>query len=196
MSAPSNLYKLNGNDLYDVYGLVVTGGSDDLVKFPKRKDTLINNWRESDGSQYDLTNPKFEDTPVTLNCCLIADSEANFWAQYTALLTAFSMSGTLALEVVELGKTFSIFYKETSKAERLSRIKNTTKIGMNLDIIFQVTGYADSYGPIPGVNVVNIVNQNNIKIDEVVAPGEYQVIQFSGIKDDGNGVYENSIIDI
>jgi hypothetical protein len=43
--------------------------------------------------------------------------------------------------------------------------------------------------------IVKIINQNNEVIQSIAAPGEYKVIQFSGIIDDGNGNYTDSIID-
>jgi len=42
---------------------------------------------------------------------------------------------------------------------------------------------------------VSIVNQDNVEIDSVAAGGTYEVIELSGIQDDGSATYTNSIID-
>lgn len=42
---------------------------------------------------------------------------------------------------------------------------------------------------------VTIVDQDSNVIDTVEPGGQYQVIVFSGILDDGSGVYSNSIVD-
>lgn len=43
--------------------------------------------------------------------------------------------------------------------------------------------------------IVEIINQFDEVIESIIAPGEYHVLQFSGIIDDGSGVYQNQIID-
>lgn len=192
----SNRYKLNGNDLYDVYGFVVSSGSDDFLKFPDRKESLTYNWPDENGTQRDLSDPKFEEGAATLKGVIIAVNAADFWDKYNALWYAFSLPETRALEVVELSKTFDIFYKKATKPTRFTRLKEVNKIAVEVEFELGVVGYNISFTPLPGIGQVTVVNQNGDLIETITPPGEVVVLQISGIKDDGSGVYTNTIIDL
>ena len=195
MSQAINKFKIDGVDLYTAFGFIVSGGSDDFLKLPTRKDPPSHSWPEENGIEYDLSAPAFEAVPAVLAGYIVAESELDFWTKYESLWNVLSAPGERILEVVELAQTYLVFYKRAPLSKRLTRLKNTTLIAFELSLEFQVIGLADGMEPGSNGGFVDIVNQTAEVIATVQAPGQYAVIEFSGIQDDGSGTYTNSIID-
>ena len=190
----NNLYKIDGIDLYGAFGFIAASGSDDFLKLPTRKDPPSHNWLEDNNIEYDLSAPAFMDKSAVLNGHIVAISEADFWDKYQSLWSLLSTPGQRILEVVELAQSFKVFYKSSPLSKRLTRIKGSVKIAVEVSLEFQVIAFATGMEPGSNGGFVNIVNQALDVIAAVQAPGSYQVIEFSGIQDDGSGVYTNSII--
>lgn len=195
MDQAVNKFYIDGVDLYMAFGYIVSGGSDDFLKLPTRKDPPSHSWLEESGVEYDLSAPAFESVPVTLAGYIIADSEADFWNKYQSLWNVLSAPGERILNVIEHAQTYLVFYKKAPVSKKLTRLKGTDLIAFELSLEFQVIGLADGMEPGSNGGFVDIVNQAATVIATVQAPGEYAVIEFSGIQDDGSGTYTNSIID-
>ena len=54
----------------DRFGCVLQTGTAELLSFPERKEVNTQDWREENGSEYDLQLPVFKDKEVTLNCAI------------------------------------------------------------------------------------------------------------------------------
>lgn len=191
----TNLYKLDGIDLYGAFGFIAGNGSDDFLKLPTRKEPPSHNWPEDNNIDYDLSAPAYMDKSAVLNGHIIATSEADFWAKYQSLWALLSTPGQRIMEVVELAQSYKVFYKSSPLSKRLTRIKGATKIAVEVSLEFQVIDFAVGMEPGSNGGFVQIVNQVADVIAVVQAPGSYAIIEFSGIQDDGSGVYTNSIID-
>jgi hypothetical protein len=182
MAEPIGLYTLNAQDLYKEFGFVVSSGSDDFLKMPTRKDPLSADWADQDGTDYNLDNPFFEDSPAVLKGMLVADSEADFWEKYYAFWAVLKSEGRLTLYINELDQNFYVFYKEMSSIGRLTRIKDTDKIGVNISITFQ--NISSSFEDIPPyVNLVVHVDT----YDDLPRPGVLGTLYLS---DDTDYQYE------
>lgn len=105
---------LNSLSLWEEFGVVIQTGKQELLKFPARKTTFSQSWRESNGKEYDLSTPVLEDKEVTLQCAFMADTLANFWTKYDTLLFELTLPGERQLYVDDHGKTYNFFYKDSS----------------------------------------------------------------------------------
>jgi len=52
--------RLNGRLLFDEFGLVIQTGTEGLLLFPERKFGHVNDWREEDGKEYDMSLVDFK----------------------------------------------------------------------------------------------------------------------------------------
>lgn len=190
-------YKLDGLNLYDAFGFSVAAGSDDFLKLPTRKDPPSYKWPE-DKTEYDLSDPAFFFTEATLEGILEASSESDFWSKYNSLRDLLTAPGERVIEVEELSQSYKVFYKNNPLTNRLTPIKGATVIVVKMSLKFEVIDFAEGFEPGGNGGFVQIKNATTGDIMELVqAPGIflYDVIELSGIYDDGNGTYPNSIID-
>lgn len=189
-----NLFKIDGYDMYEAFGFIVAEGSDDFLRLPTSKDKPSYDWPD-DVTEYDLSSPAFHPREANLIGAIHATSEADFWSKYNALWQMLSAPGERVIEVVELGQSFAVFYKENPTNKRYTPIIDSDNVIVQMTITFQVIGLADGVEPGGNGGFVAIKNQESETVALVQAPGEYEVIELSGIQDDGSGVYQNSIID-
>jgi len=116
-------------DIWTTYGAFLLKGSyDALMKLPKRKESLNNNWPDQNGLDIDLTDPHYEVLEADLSFIVSASSEAQWWTRYNALRTLLLSSGLRTIYVRELSKTFHAFYKDTVTYEQLTTIKRVNKV--------------------------------------------------------------------
>lgn len=122
-------------DLWAAYGLVVTSGVDDFLKFPERKESITHDWMDKDGIDVDLSSTFLKEKDISLSVALIANNEADFWDKYEKLLNHFRRPGTRRVEVTELSRSFFVFYKTTSAFSSLTRIKSENKVACKFNIV-------------------------------------------------------------
>lgn len=120
-------YLLDGLDVWTEYGLVVTSGKGDLLKFPVRKEPLSYDWQDENGKEWDLTAaPVYEDPQVTLEGYIIAKSEADFLIKRYKLWVAINKTGTRQLNSLDMTEVFKFFYISMSQSDLVSRrVKGT-----------------------------------------------------------------------
>lgn len=130
---------LNGINLLQSFSLVIQTGTARLLEFPERKETLTNDWREENGSDYDLTNPKFKDKEVTLNCAILADNAAAFWNFYNSFWAEISKAGWQNLYIQDHDKTYQVFYRRSGSFQKLGkRLNNVPKVFVKFELTLQV----------------------------------------------------------
>jgi len=113
-------YILNGADLREAYGLIVEGGSGSFLALPARKEPLSHDFRDRDGLDVDLWQPRFRAREFTLSCALCAPGRDAFWARYNALFTELAGSGAHELEIADLARKFRVYYKEQRNVRKLT----------------------------------------------------------------------------
>lgn len=140
-------YSLNGKNLYNVFGLMVNSGSDTFLRYPKRKDSLSNNWLDENGLDIDLEAPRFESREFTLKCTLEATGRADFWNKYNGLFTELGGTGTHTLYVPDLDKTYTLFYKEQNNLSKLTNLANNV-VYVSFDLVFGETNPTENIEPV------------------------------------------------
>lgn len=126
---------LNGENLFEQYGLVIQTGTAELLEFPERKTGTENDWREIDGKEYDLGLVKFKDKEVSLVCGMMAGDDQGFWSNYNAFFAALTQSGWQELTIDDHSKTYEVFYKKTGHWEKMrKRLKEVEKVFVKFNL--------------------------------------------------------------
>ena len=130
MQVLTGLLYINEVDVYATYGAFLTETSagefsnySALLKPPRMKPYVAVDFREDNGEKLPeaLPDPAYEARDVTLYFAIMADTSAQFMANYTAFLR-FLMSGWLEIRLPELGKTYKMYYKTSDNYEQLTPI--------------------------------------------------------------------------
>ncbi len=133
------LDKLNNKNLFDDYKLIIQTGTEALLEFPERKEGLSNDWREENGTEYDLDLVRFKDKEISLSCIFIADNDTDYWTRYNAFFTEITKPGYQQLFIYDHSKTYEVFYKKTSAFKKLpKRLKNVNKVFVKFTLTLQV----------------------------------------------------------
>lgn len=104
---------IDGIDIYLAYGLIIEKGSADLLRIPPRKESIVHDWLDKSGKEYDTDYFFFDERQTTLNVGILADTEAQFWDNYEKLVAHLSKPGLRRLEMkAHPGKQYYFLYKE------------------------------------------------------------------------------------
>lgn len=136
-------YILNGKDLYTTFGMIISGGSDTFLAFPKRKESLTHSWPEEQGVDIDLSEPNFEAREFKLSCALVCAGRTEFWLKYNGLFTELGNQGIHQLYIKDLDKTFLIYYKSQENIGKLTQL-DRNRVAIKFDLIFGETNPADN----------------------------------------------------
>ncbi len=137
MAYPTGQYYIDGADMWLVYGVTIRSGSDDLMKFPERKESISHDWQDENGIDIDLSRVFLQSREATFQLNILADSEANFWQQYGGFLAMLVKPGLRRLEISELSSSFYVYYKSCQSFTRYTRLKvgpNAGKIAAQFSI--------------------------------------------------------------
>lgn len=117
--------RLNGRLLYDEFGLVIQTGTEGLLTFPERKFGHINDWREEDGLEYDMSLVRYQEKEVTLSCAIMANDDLEFWTRYNDFFKEITKEGYQAISINDHSYIYLVAYKKTSQFVKTSkRLKN------------------------------------------------------------------------
>ncbi|MGJ1420438.1 hypothetical protein ACR79T_12495 [Sphingobacterium spiritivorum] len=137
-------YKLNNNDLYTIFGVLVEGGSNSFLAYPSRKDSMTHDFTDKNGLDIDLQDPRFNSREFTLNCALTASSVEDFWTKYNALFTELSNSGTHKLSITDLGRDYRVYYKEQRNIRKLTPLSGKPEVWIKFDLVFGEANWTDN----------------------------------------------------
>lgn len=135
MDTRSGKYYLDSIDVWNAYGLIVSSGIDDFLKFPERKESITHDWLDRDGIDVDLTETFLKEKDISLDIAIIADNETDFWDKYEKLLNHLRRPGARRIEVTQLSRSFFVFYKNCSSFTALTKIRNENKIACKFTLV-------------------------------------------------------------
>lgn len=133
----SNTVPLQGYKLDDVdfakYGVhILEGTLEEIEKSPAVKKNLLRNIASQSGVIYDGEGVTFETKDVKINCLMRADTIAEFWRNYDALLFDLIRPKERMLYVKGAEKTYPCYYKSCSVSEFYPAGKVWLKFSLNL----------------------------------------------------------------
>lgn len=160
MAYPIGQYFIDGKDLFLVFGIVVESGSDDLLKFPERKDSESYDWQDENGIDIDLSRVFFGSREINLQCSMHAKDEADFWNKRQAFMATLAQPELRRLEVTELSSSFYVYYKSCPTFTRFTRIKRSSAAGVSK---FSIT-FIEKSPTIDSSNVYMITDDNRFMI--------------------------------
>lgn len=130
---------INNKNLLSIYKLVIQTGTQELLEFPERKESLSNDWREENGTETDLELVRFKDKEVNLNCIFIVSNDTEYWNCYNAFFAEITKPGLQNLFIEDHSKTYQVSYKKTSGFKKASkRLKNVPKVAVKFTLTLDV----------------------------------------------------------
>lgn len=120
----TNLWLINGIDLYATYGVYIFKSNyNDLLCPPRPRKRLEHEYTDQDGISVDTTTPlTYEARRFSIKVGLIAVSAADFWTKYNAFFALISQAGSFDLYIADLGKTYTLLFEGVERAEKLTPI--------------------------------------------------------------------------
>ncbi len=107
----TSVVSLDGKAL-DKYGIILTGGLDDLAKAPKIKRNLTRTALSINGQEYDSEMVRFAQKQVTFNCCLSAVRAVDFQDLYDAFFGDLLKPGLR--KVGYAGRQYDAYYSHSA----------------------------------------------------------------------------------
>jgi hypothetical protein len=130
-------YELDGRDLSE-YGVAILQGSDtEILKSPTVKKNLLQNMKSREGAMYDGEVVFFQTKEVRLDCLMRAETLAEFWQNYNALLYDLSRPEERVLFVDSTGYEYPCYYKSCS----VSNFSPTGKIWFRFSLVLVFTSF-------------------------------------------------------
>jgi hypothetical protein len=137
-------YKFNNKDTESTFGFFVSSTPDSFLQARKPKPVYVNNWREANGSEYDLSTPRFEDRKFTISGFISAASSVEFWNKWNALQAELEKPGILKVTVNELSKDFNTTFAEITNTKVIDLAGDM--YAMSFDLQLQEVSYVlDTY---------------------------------------------------
>lgn len=146
---------LNGYDIKETFGLVITAGMDAFLDFGAAKETTEHDFPEVDGMDKDLPGVKFEAREFVITFTLKAAGIDDFKTKYWGLRTALKSPGLKELYYADHDETYYVYYKKQENRKQLTRSIGSSDVGLQFDLVFGETD--------PGANIedVNIITEND-----------------------------------
>lgn len=124
-------YEIDGIPTTD-YGVQVLQGSiPDIVKQPAVKQNLLRNLNILSGAIYDPQNVTYKTRTIKLKCLMRANTLAELWQNYDALLYDLIRPHTRRIAVLPISRTYNCYYTSCT----VDGLSSEERIG----IIFQLT---------------------------------------------------------
>ncbi|WP_017258394.1 hypothetical protein [Pedobacter arcticus] len=92
---------------------ILEGVYSELLKLPKPKDTLVNNWKDEHGTERDLAARVYESAVINIPVLLIGSTVADFVAKRTAF-NAMMLNGRFNLKCLDINRQFDLVYTDTT----------------------------------------------------------------------------------
>ena len=130
--------RINGVELSEI-GTVILTGTEEFLAFPERKETYENDWREDNGSEYELSLPRFKDKEVTLKMGILARNEDAFWGHYDKLWGLLQKEGVTTIYIDDHQREYRCFYKKSGNFKKtLKRLRNVEQVFVKFELTFKV----------------------------------------------------------
>ena len=109
----TNKWKISGLDTWTNYGTAILKNSYlDIMTPPTPRRRLEYDYPDANGTKVDVVSPiSYEARRYKLNILIVANSYAQFWTNYNALLGAIAKAGTFTLYIADIGITVTLLYE-------------------------------------------------------------------------------------
>jgi hypothetical protein len=119
---PTGLWRIDGIDLWTTYGILLSEGSADFLKYPPKKESTTHDWGDSDGIDVDLQRIFLGQNEGVLSFVIIANSTQQYFDRHDAFINLWKKPGLRRLEIAAHNdRSYYIFYKETNNYSQVGR---------------------------------------------------------------------------
>lgn len=117
----AHVFKIKGADALSTYGLrFLEDVYDELLRFPKIKPGVENNWQDQHGTERDVTASYLESNEFNLKMLLHGANAVDFQSKYAAFIAFFSTPGYFNLDVVFLNRRYRLLNRGISETRVLN----------------------------------------------------------------------------
>lgn len=120
MSIATARHYLNGIDIFEDFGVIVSGGSASFLTMPKRKDTLSYDWPDESGTEHDLETIVFEEKLAVLNCAIKATDIDDFHAKRQAFQQEINKTGWQTWRVEDFDREYQVRFLSEGNARKMT----------------------------------------------------------------------------
>lgn len=146
---------LNGIGLQATFNTIVTNGVAVFYQMPSLKDSVTTNFQDTDGTDTDLDDKKFESRTFTLNCVLTAQTIDDFNTKFWGLFSILKINGVYTLYNDYYNVTLNVFYQKQISPSALYRTP-THGFAQQFQLQF---GEGDPFSNIPVIELVDDLNR-------------------------------------
>jgi hypothetical protein len=129
---------IDGIDIFLNWKIGIEKASEDLLRFPPKKESIVHDWKDAHGKDYDLSKKYFDERISTLDLWIITDSEDEFWTNRNALIAQLMKPGLNRLTLANHGmRDYFFFYVSTSSWKDVVKLRGENgekKIGHKFQI--------------------------------------------------------------
>lgn len=118
------LWRIDGIDLWTTYGIALSTGSADFLKYPPKKESTTHDWKDSHGIDVDLQRIFLGPNEGVLNFYIFANSTQEYFDKHDAFINLWIKPGTRRLEIAAHNdRSYFIYYKETNNYDQVKNLK-------------------------------------------------------------------------
>jgi len=153
MSQCNDIYYLDAVDLWIAYGFAPSPDcAVDILSDWPLKERYTHDWKDENGIETDLDVPaQLNNKQITLKGHIYAVSLSDYSSKRAALFNACTFAGTKALYHAPSNITHYVFCKVPPKVvDNLTPIRNTNKIVMQVEIVFEAQHESQTGIPVVG----------------------------------------------
>lgn len=124
MGDASGLWFIDGIDTWLNFGLLIKKGSADFLKIPDWKPSIEHDWQDVDGVSVDLSRIFFQPNIGTLECCMIAETEADYLRKHDAFIAVLKQPELRRLTITAFGnRSYYVHYMRSTPPVQLASMK-------------------------------------------------------------------------
>lgn len=140
MANPTGQYYFDGADLWLIYGMWMRDreGTNALLQFPERKESVSHDWSDENGIDVDLSRVYLKERKATFNIGMAAANADDFWDKYHKFLNMLRQPGVRRVEISELDSSYYMYYESCTTFERHTRLEGAPP-GSKVLVTFSIT---------------------------------------------------------
>lgn len=148
MARYSGKFLINNQDVYDTWGIVfLRGAYEELMKFPKRKDSYSLSYADENGALRDVDAPTYESQSYNLVALIIGNDSADLFLKLNNFRNYILNAGYFTFDVTDLNIRFTMLYDNMTQTELKQRL-NDGQNALKITISF-INDTPGSYPVIP-----------------------------------------------
>lgn len=119
MNYPNQII-INEQDAWNTWNLLMLEGTyKELLKAPKRKESLSHEWADQDGTERDVAPDmaKYKSRSLSIPCIIVGNTSTAAWLNYSQFMNYIRTCGYFIMDVPPLNMQFKLLYDDMASME-------------------------------------------------------------------------------